>query len=110
MKNPMLFLAALTIAVPVSAQDLTAEVSEHVIDRCYTASAHFRLWKARSDGYRVPLTASSVIAELKGAEHTQLFIEKLVETVQGQDRESRMRLYDIAFVECFLSSAGEGDR
>ena len=110
MKIPMLFLAALMIAVPVSAQDLQAEVAKHVIDRCYTASAHFRLWKARSDGYQVPLTASAIVAELKRAEHTQPFIEKLVETVRGQQPESRMQLYDIAFVECFLSSAGEGDR
>ena len=109
MKTPMLFLAALMIAVPVSAQDLPAEVAKHVIDRCYTASAHFRLWKARSGGYQVPLTASAIVAELKRAEHTQPFIEKIVETVKGQERESRMRLYDIAFVECFLSSAGEGD-
>ena len=109
MKIPILFLAALMVAAPAGAQDLPAEVAKHVIDRCYTATAHFRLWKARRDGYRVPLTASTIIAELKSAEHTQPFIEKLVETVQGQERESRMRLYDIAFVECFLSSAGEGD-
>lgn len=70
MKIPMLFLAALMIAVPAGAQDLPAEVAKHVIDRCYTATAHFRLWKARSDGHRVPLTASTIIAELKSAKHT----------------------------------------
>lgn len=47
-------------------------------------------------------------AELERAEHTRPFIDKLVETVKGKDRESRMRLYDIASVERFPSSAGEG--
>ena len=107
MKTPILILAALLIAGPAGAQDLRAEISDEVIDRCYKAAAHFRLWQARRGGHRVPLTAASIVAELKRAEHTEPFIEKLVETVEDEDRETRKRLYDIAFVECFLSSAGE---
>ena len=107
MKIPTLILAALLISGPAGAQDLRAEISDEVIDRCYEAAAHFRLWQARRGGHLVPLTAASVVAELKRAEHTEPFIEKLVETVEGKDRETRKRLYDIAFVECFLSSAGE---
>ena len=107
MKAPILILTALLISSPVSAQDLRAEISDEVIDRCYNAAAHFRLWQARRDGHRIPLTAASIVAELKQADHTEPFIAKLVETVKDEDRETRMRLYDIAFVECFLSSVGE---
>ena len=40
---------------------------------------------------------------LKTAPHTEHLITALAETVKGHDAETRARLYDIAFVECFLS-------
>ena len=108
MKTPTLILAALLISGPAGAQDLRAEISDEVIDRCYEAAAHFRLWQARSGGYLVPLTAASIVAELKRAEHTEGRSSK------SSSRRSKARIArpgggstTSRFVECFLSSAGE---
>ena len=45
--------------------------------------------------------------ELRESEHTRRFIENLMETVSGLDAEARQRLYDIAYVECFLAGVKE---
>ena len=110
MTTPILILASLLIATaPVSAesQNYRAEITEHVVDRCYNAAASFRLWFARRKGYEVPLTAAEIVADLKRSAHTDTFVSNLVETVRGHDATTRMRLYDIAYVECFLASVGE---
>ena len=44
-----------------------------------------------------------MLEELRRAEHTERLIASLAELVEGKDREQRSALYDIAYVECFLS-------
>jgi len=113
MRVPSFFLVGFTVVglcavhVAATAQErhFRAEIVEHVVERCYTAAARYRIWRAGRDGHDVPLSVGAIVAELKRAEHTEPFIEKMMETVGDQDRVNRLRLYDIAFVECFLGSA-----
>lgn len=112
MRVPRFFLVGLAVVglfavhVAAAAQEghFRAEVMEHVVDRCYTAAARYRIWRAGRDGHDVPLSVGAIVAELKRAGHTEPFIEKMMETVGDRDRLNRSRLYDIAFVECFLGS------
>ena len=110
MTTPILILTSLLIATaPVSteSQNHRDEITDHVVDRCYNEAASFRLWLARRNGHETTLTVDEIVDDLKRSAHTNTFISNLVETVRGHDATTRMRLYDIAYVECFLASVGE---
>ena len=44
-----------------------------------------------------------LVEALKAAPHTERLIGDLAETVCGLDAGERERLYDVAFVQCFVS-------
>ena len=107
MRNPTTFLlAALLIAAPVAqAQDYREEIMAEVIDRCYPATIRYKLKEARRTQH-IDISEAAMLEELKRAEHTERLIGSLAELVEGRDREERSRLYDIAYVQCFLSGVG----
>ena len=51
----------------------------------------------------LPLVALLAAEALKAAPHTERLIGDLAETVRGLDAGERERLYDVAFVQCFVS-------
>lgn len=100
--HTMILSAVLVAAAPVAkAEDLRAEIMARVVDRCYPATVRWRVMEARRKG-SVDLSETEMIHSLKTAPHTEHLITALAETVKGHDAETRARLYDIAFVECFL--------
>ena len=111
MRIPTTFLlATLLIAAPDGqALDYRAEIMAEVIDRCYPATVHFRLMLAgrtgRIDASDAEMAKASVamVKALKAEEHTERFITSLAEVVREKDWEERKRLYDIAYVNCFVS-------
>ena len=107
MRIPTTFLlAALLIAAPVAqAQDFREEIMAEVIDRCYPATIRYKLKEARRTQH-IDISEAAMLEELKRAEHTERLIGSLAELVEGRGREERSRLYDIAYVQCFLSGVG----
>ena len=104
--HAMMFSAVLVTAAPVAkAEEHRAEITARVVDRCYPATVRWRLMEARRKGY-VDFSEAEMIRTLKAAPHTERLITALAETVKGHDAQTRARLYDIAFVECFLRGAG----
>lgn len=104
--HAMILPAVLVTAGPVAkAEEHRAEIMARVIDRCYPATVRWRILEARRKGY-VDFSEAVMIRTLKAAPHTERLITALAETVRGHDAQTRARLYDIAFVECFLSGAG----
>ena len=104
--HAMILPAVLVTAAPVTkAEDHRAEIMARVVDRCYPATVRWRLLEARRQG-NAGFSEAEMIRTLKAAPHTERLITGLAETVRGHDPETRARLYDIAFVECFLSGAG----
>ena len=104
--HTMILPAVLVTAAPVAkAEDHRAEIMARVVDRCYPATVRWRVMEARRKG-NVDLSEAEMIHTLKTAPHTEHLITALAETVKGHDAETRARLYDIAFVECFLSGVG----
>ena len=85
-----------------SEQAYRAEIMEHVIDRCYRATVRYHAM-VRAPERRNVAAESEMVQRLKAASHTEHLITTLTETVQGTDREQRKILYDIAFVNCFVS-------
>ena len=101
--HAMILPAVLVTAAPVAkAEEHRDEIIARVVDRCYPATVRWRLLEARRKG-NVDLSEAEMIRTLKAAPHTERLITALAETVQGHDAQTRARLYDIAFVECFLS-------
>ena len=107
MRIPTTFLlAALLIAAPVAqAQDYREEILAKVIDRCYPATIRYKLKVVRRT-QNIDISEAAMLEELKRAEHTERLIGSLAELVAGRDPEERSRLYDIAYVQCFLSGVG----
>lgn len=98
--------AVLATAAPVAnAEDHRAEIMARVVDRCYPATVRWRVMEARRKG-GAGFSEAEMIRTLKAAPHTERLITDLAETVRGHDAETRARLYDIAYVECFLSGVG----
>ena len=87
-----------------SAQDYRAEITEHVVDRCYRATVHFHAMVRAPDAPNV-VGEDELVRILKAAPHTERLAAELAETVRNKDRAQRMNLYDIAFVNCFLSGS-----
>ena len=107
--HAMILPAVLVAAAPVAkAEDHRAEIMARVVDRCYPATVRWRLLEARRKGNAGISEADMIrtIRTLKAAPHTERLITALAETVRGHDAQTRARLYDIAFVECFLSGVG----
>ena len=105
MRIPALLAAALLAAAPIAkAQDYRAEIMAKVVDRCYAATIRYKLLVARKT-HRIDIPEATILRSLKEEEHTERLIASLAEMVTGKDRSDRMRLYDIAYVECFLSGA-----
>ena len=107
MRMPTTFLlAALLIAAPVAqAQDYREDILAKVIDRCYPATIRYKLKVARRIQH-IDISEAAMLEELKRADHTERLIGSLAALVDGRDREERFRLYDIAYVQCFLSGVG----
>ena len=104
--HAMILPAVLVTAAPVAkAEDHRTEIMARVVDRCYPATVRWRLWEARRKG-NAGFSEAEMIRSLKAAPHTEHLITALAETVRGHDAQTRARLYDIAFVECFLSGVG----
>ena len=104
--HTMILTAALVTAAPVAkAEDYRAEIVARVVDRCYPATVRWRLLEARRKG-AVDFSEAEMIRTLKVAPHTEHLVTSLAETVRGHDAQTRARLYDIAFVECFPSGIG----
>ena len=97
---------ALLIAgtVGASAQDYRTEIMEHVVDRCYRATVHFHAMVRAPDSPNVTGEVE-LVQLLKAAPHTERLVAALTETVRGKDRAQRTNLYDIAFVNCFVSGS-----
>ena len=98
-------LLSLAIAGNSPAQDYRAEIEAGVIDRCYRATARWRLHLARQT-HDISITEEEIVRVLRDAPHTESLIAALTKTVSGKPREARQVLYDIAYVECFLKGAG----
>ena len=100
--------AALLVAgtAGASAQDHRAEIMEHVVDRCYRATVHFHAM-VRAPGSPNVAGEDELVRILKDAPHTERLVAALAKTVQGKDRAQRTSLYDIAFVNCFVSGSEE---
>ena len=96
--------AALLLAgtANTSAQDYRAEIMEQVIDRCYRATIRYHAMVRTPDRLNVA-AETAMLRTLKAAPHTEHLLAALTETVRGKDREQRKILYDIAFVNCFVS-------
>lgn len=92
----------LACAAGASAQDHRAEIMEQVIDRCYRATVSYYAM-VRAPKRRNATAESEMVRILKDAPHTQHLLAALTETVRGKDSEQRRALYDIAFVNCFVS-------
>ena len=102
MMRPTLLLAALLAAASAGADGLRAEILERVVDRCYTATVRYHALVRQPDG-RNPAGEARLVEALESAPHTERLIASLAETVRGLDVDERARLYDIAFVNCFVS-------
>lgn len=102
MMRPALLLAALLAPLAAGADALRAEIIERVVDRCYTATVRYHAL-VREPGTRNPAGEARLVEALKSAPHTERLIANLAETVRGLDTDERERLYDVAFVECFVS-------
>ena len=87
-----------------SAQDYRAEIMEHVVDRCYRATVHFHAMIRAPDSPNLA-GEDELVRMLKAAPHTERLVAALTETVRGKDHEQRTNLYDIAFVNCFVSGS-----
>ena len=87
-----------------SAQDYRAEIMEQVVDRCYRTTVGFHAM-VRAPEHRNVAGEAELVQRLKAAPHTERLLAALTETVRGKDREQRKTLYDIAFVNCFVSGA-----
>ena len=98
-------LLSLAIAGNSPAQGTRTEIEAEVIDRCYRATARWRLHLARQT-HDISITEEEIVRVLRDAPHTEPLIAALTKTVSGKPREARQALYDIAYVECFLEGAG----
>ena len=85
-----------------SAQDYRAEIVEQVIDRCYRTTVRYHAM-VRAPDRRNVAAETAMVQRLKAAPHTERLLAALTETVRGKRREQRKILYDIAFVNCFVS-------
>ena len=104
----MRFLVLVTLSASfaaASAQDPKSEIIERVVDRCNLSTLAFERYSRNIHFSKAELY--SMATELRESEHTRQFIENLMETVSGLDAEARQRLYDIAYVECFLAGVKE---
>lgn len=104
MRFPTTFLlVALLVGAPAAqAQDHREEIVAAVIDRCILATIRYKLLEARLT-QPVVIAEAAMLEDLRRAEHTERLIASLAKLVEGKDREQRSALYDIAYVECFLS-------
>lgn len=93
-------LLAGTASAP--AQDYRAETIKQVIDRCYRTTVRYHAM-VRAPERRNAAAEAEMVRRLKAAPHTERLIAALTETVRGKDHEQRKTLYDIAFVNCFVS-------
>ena len=89
-------------AAGASAQDYRAEIMEQVVDRCYRTTVRYHAM-VRAPEHRNDAAETELVRILKAAPHTERLIAALTETAQGKGREQRQTLYDIAFVNCFVS-------
>lgn len=97
-----LLLASLLGAAATGADTLRAEIIERVVDRCYMAAVRYYAL-VRTPDERNRAGEARLVEALKAAPHTEPLIAGLAETVRDLEPEERERLYDIAFVNCFVS-------
>lgn len=90
----------------VSAQDYRAEIMEQVVDRCYRATVRYHAM-VRDPGRRNVADEDAMVRILKAAPHTERLVTALTETIRGKGPEQRSNLYDIAFVNCFVSGSDD---
>ena len=104
MKERVLACVALLVAgtAGASAQDYRTEIMEQVVDRCYRTTVRYHAM-VRAPERRNVAAEAEMVQILEAAPHTERLIAALTETVQGKDRDQRQILYDIAFVNCFIS-------
>ena len=102
MKPKLLPLVALLAAGPAGAEGLRAEIVERVVERCYAATVRYHAL-VRRPGHHDRAAEARLVEALKAAPHTERLIGDLAETVRGLDAGERERLYDVAFVQCFVS-------
>ena len=102
MMRTTLLLASLLGATAAGADTLRAETIERVVDRCYTATVRYHAL-ARAPGERNRAGETHLVEALKAAPHTERLIAGLAVTVRDLEPEERERLYDLAFVNCFVS-------
>ena len=102
MMRTTLLLASLLGAAPAGADTLRAETIERVVDRCYTATVRYHAL-VRAPDERNRAGEARLVEALKAAPHTERLIAGLAETVRNLEPEEPERLYDIAFVNCFVS-------
>lgn len=110
MPIPIIIMLATLLVTTTStqAQDYREEIMTEVVDRCYPATVRYRLLMARRTG-RIDATDAELAAllpemvkTLKAGPHTQRLVDALTEIVRGKERVDRKRLYDIAYVNCFV--------
>lgn len=107
MRIPALFTAALLTVAPFAyAENYRAEIMAEVVDRCYTATIRYKLLVARQT-HRIDIPEATMLQTLKNEDHTERLIASPSELVEGKSWKDRSRLYNVAYVECFLSGAGQ---
>ena len=102
MKPKLLPLVTLLAAGPAGAEGLRVEIVEWVVERCYEATVRYHAL-VRRPRQRDRVAEARLVEALKAAPHTGRLIADLAETVRGLDAGERERLYDVAFVQCFVS-------
>ena len=97
----------MTVSQSSRAQDIRDEIEARVVERCAYATVMYEAWLRQGEtGRRASRSAVDRMANiLIESESSERLVESLLETVRGVGLESRMNLYDIAYVNCFLKGA-----
>ena len=104
-----IFLLALVLlaAAPGWADEVRGEIHSRVIERCAHATVAYRAHlRYQLSGRQLSRASAARMAHsLIRSESSARLVERMHETVRGRNSAERERLYDIAYVNCFLAGA-----
>ena len=104
MKPKLLPLVTLLAAGPAGRKGCGRKSSSGLSSAATRRRCATTRWCAPRPGHQDRVAEAHLVEALKAAPHTERLIADLAETVRGLDAGERERLYDVAFVQCFVSS------